>query len=49
VTPFSDIADALEGCTEGSEEARELASITDVIEAYETVGWPNGKVDGSKG
>jgi ATP-dependent DNA ligase len=27
----------------------ELASITDVIEAYETVRWPNGKVDGSKG
>ena len=42
-------ADALEGCTEGSEEEAEPKVIVDAIEVYEAVRWPDGKIPGGKG
>ena len=42
-------ADELMGCAENSPEGTELAALTDVIVAYETQRWPQGKIPGGKG
>ena len=42
-------ADRLEGCTEGSPEEQEYASIVSAIVAYEQRRWPDGKTAGGKG
>ena len=44
-----DRADALMGCVEASAEEAELATLTDIIEAYERQRWPDGKIPGGKG
>jgi hypothetical protein len=43
------LLDDLEGCSEGSTEHTELASIVDAIGAYEEKRWPFGKIPGGKG
>jgi len=42
-------ADALEGCTEGSEDEAELEDIVNMISTYEALRWPSGKIAGGKG
>jgi hypothetical protein len=42
-------ADTLIGCTDGSADQDELEAIGEAIEAYESVRWPQGKIDGGKG
>lgn len=42
-------ADALIGCTDGSADQDDLEAIGEAIEAYESIRWPDGKIDGGKG
>jgi hypothetical protein len=49
ISGVADAMHALLDAPEGSEEEREFASITDAIEAYETLRWPTGKVEEGKG
>jgi hypothetical protein len=42
-------ADELTNCAKGSDEKRELERITNAIEAYEALRWPEGTIPGGKG
>jgi len=42
-------ADALAGCTECSEDEKELAAMADALVSHEVQRWPDGKVPGGKG
>jgi hypothetical protein len=42
-------ADKLDGCTEGSDEEKELKMIADTVGAYEAKRWPDGTVPRGKG
>jgi hypothetical protein len=42
-------ADELLVCKDGSPEEAELAEIANVLEAYETKRWPEGRIPGGKG
>jgi hypothetical protein len=42
-------ADQLAGSIKGTAEEAELEAIADVLEDYEAVRWPDGKVPGGKG
>jgi hypothetical protein len=37
------------GGTDGRDQEGELAAITVAVQAYETVRWPKGRVEGGKG
>jgi hypothetical protein len=41
-------ADKLGACTEGSDEAAELAMLSETVRSYEAKRWPDGNVPGGK-